>query len=210
MKKVIDVPVGHTVTIRQEGGQIVIETKLVSKQGVEGAPEENTIEKVSIFDFVKPGDVLKSLSGEFVLFEGVKREKETFGSTIVVSTASIAFKSSFRGLARRAAECFELRDFKYKNYAYATQSEKQQLFDALRDKYALMWNGKGLVNWRAKPQQTYYILDAEGPLALVDSPDDADDRLYKSGNYFPEGFLTKARIDQFKKGTSKLFASWRK
>ena len=194
MKQIIDVPEGHTVTITQEGNQLTVETKSI--RATHKAPLSTAID----FGNVREGDIL--MVGEvFMLVAGISNE----GHTITC----ISCNPIMRGFGKFDAKTEAGTPF-YSLARYTTEVEKQQLFDTLRDKYALMWNGKELVNWRAKPQQQYHVLDAEGPLALIEAHDDADDRLHKSGNYFPEGFLTDKRIAEFKAVTSKLFASWRR
>ena len=194
MKQIIEVPEGHTVTITQEGNQLTVDTMPIR------ATHKSPLCLAVDFAKVREGDIL--MVGEvFMLVAGISNG----GHTI----SCISYNPIMRGFGKFDAKTEAGNTF-HSLARYTTEAEKQQLFDELRDKYALMWNGKALVNWRAKPQQQYHVLDAEGPLALIETHDDADDRLYKSGNYFPEAFLTKEKKGQFKKETSKLFASWRR
>ena len=194
MKHIIDVPAGHTVTITQEGNQLTVDT--MPMRATHKAPLCQAVD----FAKVREGDIL--MVGEvFMLVAGISNG----GHTI----SCISYNPIMRGFGKFDAKPEAGTTF-HSLARYTTEAERQQLFDELRDKYALMWNGKALVNWRAKPQQQYHVLDAEGPLALIEAHDDADDRLHKSGNYFPEAFLTKEKKDQFKEVTSKLFASWRR
>lgn len=203
MKQIIDVPAGHTVTIKQEGSQLIVETKFVSEAGDEFSTEEK---KVSVFDKVKPGDILRTASGDSFFIEGVNRRK-AFDAIIVLSYTILTADGALE----------EVSNYTYDRSAlvlstanYVTEPEKQQLFDALRDKYALMWNGKELVNWQADLGGSYWAVSSGGSRKIEDRRDSGDKGLYSIGNYFPEGFLTDARIAEFREVTSKLFASWRR
>ena len=79
----------------------------------------------------------------------------------------------------------------------ATDSEKQLLFDKLKDK-CLMFNGKDVVRWRAKPIESYYSIFGSGIISLFKDSYIADsehERKYNSGNYFP----TKEMAEAFQK-----------
>ena len=204
MKQIIDVPAGHTVTIKQEGSQLIVETKFVSEAGDEFSTEEK---KVSVFDKVKPGDILRTASGDSFFIEGVNRRK-AFDAIIVLSYTILTDDGDLEGISNYIYDRFDLV---LSTANYVTEPEKQQLFDALRDKYALMWSGKELVNWRARPGDTYFFLTGLARFAPVrEAGKRSDDAFYNSGNYFPVSFLTDQRIAEFKEVTAKLFASWRK
>ena len=79
----------------------------------------------------------------------------------------------------------------------ATESEKQLLFDKLKEK-CLMFDGENIVRWRAKPIESYYSIFGSGIISLFKDSYIADsehERKYNSGNYFP----TEDIAEQFKK-----------
>ncbi len=77
----------------------------------------------------------------------------------------------------------------------ATESEKQLLFDKLKDK-CLMFDGKDIVRWRAAPYKKYFYLPGDGDIAETeDDMSNWDDGAYYIGNYFP----TREMAEAFKK-----------
>ena len=53
MKQIIDVPAGHTVTIRQEGSQLIVETTPPKRQDEQ------------VFIALKDGERLRNVGGKF-------------------------------------------------------------------------------------------------------------------------------------------------
>ncbi|MGE4284046.1 MAG: hypothetical protein AB7G87_10035 [Clostridia bacterium] len=77
----------------------------------------------------------------------------------------------------------------------ATDSEKQLLFDKLKEK-CLMFDGKDIVRWRAEPYQKYFYLPGDGDIAETkDDMSNWDDGAYHIGNYFP----TREMAEEFQK-----------
>ena len=72
----------------------------------------------------------------------------------------------------------------YANPSLATDSEKQLLFDKLKEK-CLMFDGENVVRWRAEPDNIYYCVDSDRVMNDEESCDVLDDIRYKNGNYFP-------------------------
>ena len=77
----------------------------------------------------------------------------------------------------------------------ATESEKQLLFDKLKEK-CLMFDGESIVRWRAKYNEKYWFIDYSCEVSL-----DFDSYIYRqnsrhsTGNYFP----TKEMAESFQK-----------
>ena len=75
------------------------------------------------------------------------------------------------------------------NLSYATESEKQQLFD-LMNKKGLKWNAEEKrvekIRWRAKEGEHYSLLDrlTFKVDCYTERFDEIDTKLYNSGNYF--------------------------
>ena len=77
----------------------------------------------------------------------------------------------------------------------ATDSEKQLLFDKLKEK-CLMFDGKNVVRWRADPYRKYFYLLGDGDIAETeDIMSNWDNEYYNIGNYFP----TREMAEAFKK-----------
>ena len=80
----------------------------------------------------------------------------------------------------------------YANPRLATYSEKQLLFDKLKEK-CLMFDGKDIVRWRADLGDNYYCVDSDNIVACEEEDYfAADDRRYNSGNYFPTVEMAEA------------------
>ena len=85
----------------------------------------------------------------------------------------------------------------YANPRLATDSEKQLLFDKLKEKY-LMFDGKNIVRWRAGRFKEYYSVYGSGLVSLSKDAyiiGDEHERRYNIGNYFP----TKEMAESFQK-----------
>ncbi len=79
----------------------------------------------------------------------------------------------------------------------ATDSEKQLLFDKLKEK-CLMFDGKDIVRWRAEPYQKYFYLPGDGDIAETkDDMSNWDDGAYHIGNYFPTREMAEAFLKQY-------------
>ncbi len=74
----------------------------------------------------------------------------------------------------------------------ATDSEKQLLFDKLKEK-CLMFDGETIVRWRAEPYQKYFYLTGDGSISEADEyMSNWGDNTYNIGNYFPTRELAEA------------------
>lgn len=88
----------------------------------------------------------------------------------------------------------------------ATESEKQLLFDKLKEK-CLMFDGKDVVRWRAAPYKKYFYLPGDGDIAEIeDDMSNWDDGAYYIGNYFP----TREMAESFKKQYLELLNNFHK
>ena len=89
---------------------------------------------------------------------------------------------------------------------YATESEKQLLFDKLKEK-CLMFDGKDIVRWRAAPYKKYFYLPGDGDIAETeDDMSNWDDGAYHIGNYFP----TRKMAESFQKQYLELLNNFHK
>lgn len=80
---------------------------------------------------------------------------------------------------------------------HATESEKQLLFDKLKEK-CLMFDGENVVRWRAEPYKKYFYLPGDGDIAETeDDMSNWDDGAYYIGNYFPTRELAEAFQKQY-------------
>ena len=74
----------------------------------------------------------------------------------------------------------------------ATESEKQLLFDKLKEK-CLMFDGENVIRWRAAPYKKYFYLPGDGDIAETeDDMSNWDDWAYYIGNYFPTREMAEA------------------
>lgn len=79
----------------------------------------------------------------------------------------------------------------------ATDSEKQLLFDKLKEK-CLMFDGENVVRWRAAPYKKYFYLPGDGDIAETeDDMSNWDDGAYYIGNYFPTREMAEAFQKQY-------------
>lgn len=95
------------------------------------------------------------------------------------------------------SECFATENVVvvYDKMRLASDSEKQFLFDKLKEK-CLMFNGTNIVRWRAKDMGDYYTICGSGEvLALQEYGDEEEEMFYSIGNYFP----TKEVAEAYKK-----------
>ena len=88
----------------------------------------------------------------------------------------------------------------------ATDSEKQLLFDKLKEK-CLMFDGENVVRWRTNRNGKYFYLPGDGDVAETeDDMSNWDDGAYYIGNYFP----TKELAEQFQKQYLELLDKFHK
>ena len=88
----------------------------------------------------------------------------------------------------------------------ATDSEKQLLFDKLKEK-CLMFDGENIVRWRAAPYKKYFYLPGDGDIAETeDDMSNWDDGAYYIGNYFP----TREMAESFQKQYLELLNNFHK
>ena len=89
---------------------------------------------------------------------------------------------------------------------HATDSEKQLLFDKLKEK-CLMFDGENIVRWRANPDGKYFYLPGDGDVAETeDDMSNWDDGAYHIGNYFP----TREMAEAFQKVYIELLKNFHK
>ena len=89
---------------------------------------------------------------------------------------------------------------------HATESEKQLLFDKLKEK-CLMFDGKNVVRWRAKRNGHYYFINYNMNVEKTfDSNHEIDRGRCKIGNYFP----TEDIAEQFQKKYLELLNNFHK
>ena len=101
------------------------------------------------------------------------------------------FHSYYIGLNMDNLICIDNSDSKWgnANLSYATESEKQLLFDKLK-KEGLRWNAEEKrvekIRWRAKRGEHYFVLyrTAFEVDCYTESFDEIDAKLYNCGNYF--------------------------
>ena len=85
----------------------------------------------------------------------------------------------------------------YDTIRLATDSEKQLLFDKLKEK-CLMFDGEGIVRWRADQYQKYFYLTGDGSISEADEyRSNWDDGAYHIGNYFPTRELAESFQKQY-------------
>lgn len=81
---------------------------------------------------------------------------------------------------------------------------------ALMHKRSLMLNDKfELVPWRANSGCEYEYLTWTQQVCKTIDLINADSSVYKSGNYFSEGFITEERLNEYKETVQMLFNKWR-
>lgn len=79
----------------------------------------------------------------------------------------------------------------------ATESEKQLLFDKLKEK-CLMFDGKNIVKWRANVRCNFYYLSGNSiVMNAVECGHNWQNSAYESGNYFPTRELAEAFQKQY-------------
>jgi len=88
----------------------------------------------------------------------------------------------------------------------ATDSEKQLLFDKLKEK-CLMFDGENVVRWRSNVRCDFYYLSGNSMVMnAVECGHNWQDSAYKSGNYFP----TRELAESFKKQYLELLDNFHK
>ena len=164
----VDFQCGDTITIPKG-------CKAVVKDGSVVFEKE---EKEQVQEF-KDGDILVSVVN-------MKRRN----AFIYKNTDIRGFHSYYIGLNMNNLISIDNSDSKWgnANLSYATESEKQQLFD-LMEKKGLKWNAEEKrvekIRWRVKKGEKYYFFDAK---LLVRSIDEAysafDNEVWDAFNYF--------------------------
>ena len=92
------------------------------------------------------------------------------------------------------------------NARLATDSEKQLLFDKLKEK-CLMFDGENIVRWRAENDESYYCSIYFNKVnRKKEGFNRIDDDLYETGNYFP----TREMAESFKKQYIELLKNFHK
>ena len=89
--------------------------------------------------------------------------------------------------------------YAYETIRLATDSEKQLLFDKLKEK-CLMFDGKDVVRWRAGRFKEYYNVYGSGLVSLSKDAyivGDEHERRYNIGNYFPTREMAEAFQKQY-------------
>ena len=112
-------------------------------------------------------------------------------------------------------ESFISENMEYNGYVqvcnYVCQPINNEVANiALRDKRSLMINDKfELVPWRANYRGEYEYLTWMQQVGKTIDSTNADSSVYKSGNYFSEGFITEERLNEYKETVQNLFNKWR-
>ena len=79
----------------------------------------------------------------------------------------------------------------------ATDSEKQLLFDKLKEK-CLMFDGKNIVRWRSNVRCNFYYLSGNSTVMnAVECGHNWQNSAYESGNYFPTREMAEAFQKQY-------------
>ena len=139
----------------------------------------------------------------------VKFEKEEpeFKENDIVSTGyDVAIIDKISGNSFFAKALYELYSQKifignvsvqFDNLHHATDSEKQLLFDKLKEK-CLMFDGENVVRWRADPYRKYFYLLGDGDIAETkDNMSNWDNEYYNIGNCFPTREMAEAFQKQY-------------
>lgn len=96
--------------------------------------------------------------------------------------------------------------YAYETIRLATDSEKQLLFDKLKDK-CLMFDGENVVRWRADKYRKYFYLTGDGSISEdVEYGNQWNENTYNIGNYFP----TRELAEQFQKQYLELLNNFHK
>lgn len=132
--------------------------------------EEQTEEKKEAQEF-KEGDVLCSIYDDMVLiFKDVSKCIRGY------------FDSHYNNKG------LDNKRWKSESFSHATEEEKRQLFDKMKEK-GWQWNAEKkcveLLRWRAEEGEEYYTLDSvtEG-IQLIERGDSCDNELWNTLNYF--------------------------
>ena len=89
---------------------------------------------------------------------------------------------------------------------FATEPEKQLLFDKLEEKY-LMFDGENVVRWRGKLGDCYYYVDCNNLIRnKLDEIRGWDKSVHEVGNYFP----TREMAESFQKQYIELLNNFHK
>ena len=87
--------------------------------------------------------------------------------------------------------------YTYDTIRLATDSEKQLLFDKLKEK-CLMFDGKDIVRWRARNGEKYYLVFYADRIDDNEEEFDyIDNGMYKVGNYFPTHEIAESFQKQY-------------
>lgn len=119
----------------------------------------------------KEGDVLiSSLNGCMVIFK--------------------KYKDAWRFDAHYNDEYDTNTDFNNCAFRHATDEEKQQLFDNMKEQ-GLRWNAEEKrvekIRWRAEKGEIYYFVDANGNISRYHEDDNENDKtLWRIYNYFQD------------------------
>ena len=96
--------------------------------------------------------------------------------------------------------------YAYETIRLATDSEKQLLFDKLKEK-CLRFDGKDIVRWRANVRRDfYYLSDNSMVMNDVECGHNWQNSAYESGNYFP----TREMAESFQKQYLELLNNFHK
>ena len=177
MKHIIDVPKGRKVVSVETTDDMVV---------VKFEKEESSFKENEIL-FCK-----NSETKWIAIFDKCKDKHSFYAKCVyVIGTEDLATNEwSFYGSMLRLA----------------TESEKQLLFDKLKEK-CLMFDGENIVRWRANPDGKYFYLPGDGDVAETeDDMSNWDDGAYYIGNYFP----TKELAEQFQKQYLELLKNFHK
>ena len=137
----------------------------------------------------KEGDVLiSSLNGCMVIFK--------------------KYKDAWRFDAHYNDEYDTNTDFNNRAFRHATDEEKQQLFDNMKEQ-GLKWNAEEKrvekIRWRAEKGEIYYFVDVNGNISRYHEDDDENDKtLWRIYNYFQDYKQTEKAAEVVKEALRKF------
>lgn len=158
----INVPEGCTAEIKQENGLLIVSFEQKEKEKSEEWEP-------------KDGDICVSNRDTIFIFNGNGKYKTSI-HVALLKKGNVTYGGALNGNDSEG-------------YRYATDSEKQRLFDALT-KAGKRWNAEkkcieDLPRWRQKHDECYYFIDSE--LNVSYQPDvrcKTDNNRHEAGNYF--------------------------
>jgi hypothetical protein len=168
----VELQCGDTITI-PEGCKAIVK---------DGSIEIEKEEKEEVQEF-KDGDVLTSLFDNKVVFifkEDELKQKDNKNGYYVCHTSDYVIDVSTKD---SLLFCGHKKDVRF-----ATEEEKQLLFDKMKEQ-GLKWNAEEkrveTIRWRAKEGEDYYFIDVDLTVKSIDDTYSTfDNKLWDALNYF--------------------------